>query len=197
MADIKAEYLACPIRNVVSRFGDKWSMLVLYQLHVSETGILRFNEMRRLMTDCSQKMLSQTLKNLEQSHLVHREVYPEVPPRVEYSLTDIGKSLMPTLTALIAWGKEHFRHKTKPEYGSNRHIQVKLVNGEVTVTNVHVGLLGDIITYPIDVDPELNISKVQLLDAILHELSSDGFSDSDESAFWDDFDNLQKAKIIR
>jgi DNA-binding HxlR family transcriptional regulator len=108
MADIKAEYLACPIRNVVSRFGDKWSMLVLYQLHVSETGILRFNEMRRLMTDCSQKMLSQTLKNLEQSHLVHREVYPEVPPRVEYSLTDIGKSLMPTLNALIAWGKEHF-----------------------------------------------------------------------------------------
>ena len=65
MADIQAEYLACPIRNVISRFGDKWSMLVLYQLHVSETGILRFNEMRRLMTDCSQKMLSQTLKNLE------------------------------------------------------------------------------------------------------------------------------------
>ena len=52
--------------------------------------------------------------------------------------------------------------ETKPEYGSNRHIQVKLVNGEVTVTNVHVGLLGDIITYPIDVEPELNISKVQL-----------------------------------
>ena len=81
MADIQAEYLACPIRTVVSRFGDKWSMLVLYQLHVSETGILRFNEIRGLMTDCSQKMLSQTLKNLEQSHLVHREVYPEVPPR--------------------------------------------------------------------------------------------------------------------
>ena len=108
MADIKAEYLACPIRNVVSRFGDKWSMLVLYQLHVSETGILRFNEMRRLMTDCSQKMLSQTLKNLEQSHLVHREVYPEVPPRVEYSLTGTGRSLMPAIIALIDWGKEHF-----------------------------------------------------------------------------------------
>ena len=109
MADIKAEYLACPIRNVVSRFGDKWSMLVLYQLHVSETGILRFNEMRRLMTDCSQKMLSQTLKNLEQSHLVHREVYPEVPPRVEYSLTDTGRSLMPVLTDIIAWGQQHFK----------------------------------------------------------------------------------------
>ncbi len=92
MSDIKAEYLACPIRQVVSRFGDKWSMLVLYMLHTSKTGVLRFNE----------------LKNLEQSHLVHREVYPEVPPRVEYSLTETGKSLMPALTALIAWGKEHF-----------------------------------------------------------------------------------------
>ena len=109
MADIKAEYLACPIRNVISRFGDKWSMLVLFLLHNSETGILRFNEIRRLMTDCSQKMLSQTLKNLEQSHLVHREVYPEVPPRVEYSLTDTGKSLMPAIMALIEWGKEHFK----------------------------------------------------------------------------------------
>jgi DNA-binding HxlR family transcriptional regulator len=100
MADIKAEYLACPIRNVISRFGGKWSMLVLFMLHRSETGILRFNEIRRLMTDCSQKMLSQTLKNLEQSHLVHREVYPEVPPRVEYSLTDTGKSLMPYTVAV-------------------------------------------------------------------------------------------------
>jgi len=108
MADIKAEYLACPIRQVVSRFGDKWSMLVLYMLHTNETGVLRFNEIRRLMTDCSQKMLSQTLKNLEQSHLVHREVYPEVPPRVEYSLTETGRSLMPAIIALIDWGKEHF-----------------------------------------------------------------------------------------
>ena len=109
MSDIKAEYLACPIRNVISRFGDKWSVLVLFMLHRSETGILRFNEIRRLMTDCSQKMLSQTLKNLEQSHLVHREVYPEVPPRVEYSLTDTGKSLMPAIMSLIEWGQEHFK----------------------------------------------------------------------------------------
>ena len=87
--------------------------------------------------------------------------------------------------------------ETKPEYGSNRCIQVKLVNGEVAITNVHVGSLGDILTYQIDVAPDLNISKVQLLDAILHELSTDGFSESDESDFWDDFDNLQKAKIVR
>ena len=84
-------------------------MLVLYMLYKSETGVLRFNEIRKLMSDCSQKMLSQTLKNLEQSHLVHREVYPEVPPRVEYSLTDTGHSLMPVLTDLIAWGQQHFK----------------------------------------------------------------------------------------
>ena len=87
--------------------------------------------------------------------------------------------------------------ETKPEYGANRRIQVKLVDGDIAITNVHVGSMGDIITYPIEVDPDLNISKVQLLDAILHELSSNGFSDSEASDFWSDFDNLQKAKIIR
>ena len=87
--------------------------------------------------------------------------------------------------------------ETKPEYGSNRHIQVKLLNGEIAITNVHVGSMGDIITYPIDVDPNFNISKVQLLDAILHEISTNGFSDSETSDYWIDFDNLQKAKIVR
>ncbi|MBP3775055.1 MAG: helix-turn-helix transcriptional regulator [Bacteroidaceae bacterium] len=108
MTDIKAEYLACPIRQVISRFGDKWSMLVLYSLYTSGTGILRFNELRRHMSDCSQKMLSATLKNLENSNLVARKVYPEVPPRVEYSLTDTGKSLMPSINSLIEWAKHHF-----------------------------------------------------------------------------------------
>ena len=108
MADLQAGYFSCPIRQVMSRFGDKWSMLVLYSLSQSETGVLRFNELRRLMTDCSQKMLSQTLKRLEQSNLVHREVYAEVPPRVEYSLTATGLSLMPALTGLIDWALLHF-----------------------------------------------------------------------------------------
>ena len=108
MADIKAEYLACPIRQVVSRFGDKWSLLVLYTINESESGVMRFNELRRFMTDCSQKMLSQTLKNLEQSHLLHRKVYPEVPPRVEYTLTDLGKSLMPSIQSILKWSVEHF-----------------------------------------------------------------------------------------
>ena len=87
--------------------------------------------------------------------------------------------------------------ETKPEYGSNRLIQVKLVNGEVTITNVHVGSLGDILTYQIDVAPDLQITKTQLLDEILKEVASNTFSDEEQAEFWDDFDNLQKAKIIR
>lgn len=108
MDDIFNDFKACPIRNVVSRFGDKWSLVVLFLLGRNETGVMRFNEIRHFMTDCSQKMLSQTLKKLEQNHLVHREVFPEVPPRVEYSLTATGLSLMPPLSALIDWGKDHF-----------------------------------------------------------------------------------------
>lgn len=106
--EIDPAYMTCPIRQVVSKFGDKWSLLVLYSLHQSETGVMRFNELHRLMTDCSQKMLSATLKNLEAMNLVVRKVYPEVPPRVEYSLSEIGQSLMPTITQLIDWAKDHF-----------------------------------------------------------------------------------------
>ena len=99
--------------------------------------------------------------------------------------------------------------KTKPEYGSNRHIEVKLVNGEIAITNVHVGSLGDILTYQIDVAPDLQVTKMQLLDEILKEMSSNTFSDEEQAEFWDDFDrsttigdacqskNLQKAKIVR
>jgi hypothetical protein len=86
---------------------------------------------------------------------------------------------------------------TKSEYGSNRHILVRSIDGKVAVTNAHVGSLGDILAYPIDIEPNLNISKVQLLDAILHELSDNGFGELEESDFWSDFDNLQKAKIVR
>ncbi len=87
--------------------------------------------------------------------------------------------------------------KLKPEFGSNRSIGVKLVNGNVAVTNVHVGSLGDVITYRIDVDPELKVTKIQLLDAILRELSTEGFDETEQSDFWTEMTNLQKAKIIR
>ena len=87
--------------------------------------------------------------------------------------------------------------ETKPEYGSSRHIQVKLIDGEIAITNAHVGSLGDILTFPIDVEPDLNISKVQLLDAILKEMSNEGFTEADSDDFWDDMMDLRKAKNIR
>ena len=87
--------------------------------------------------------------------------------------------------------------ETKSEYSSNRRIQVKLVSGEVAITNVHVGSLGDILTYQIDVAPDLQVTKMQLLDEILKEMASNTFSDEEQAEFWDDFDNLQKAKIVR
>lgn len=87
--------------------------------------------------------------------------------------------------------------KVKPEYGSNRSIGIKLKNGNIVVTNVHVGSLGDIITFQIDVDPKLKASKMQLLDAILNEMSYEGFEEIDRTDFWTEMTNIQKAKIIR
>jgi len=106
--EINPEYALCPIRNVISKFGDKWSLLVLYHLHRNGGGVMRFSELHRQMTDCSQKMLSQTLKNLEKSELITRHVYAVVPPRVEYALTERGQSLVPILDALIVWARANF-----------------------------------------------------------------------------------------
>ena len=69
--------------------------------------------------------------------------------------------------------------KVKPEYGSSRHIEVKMVNGEIAIYNVHIGSLGDIVTYPIDVDPDLQVTKIQLLDAILAEMTSQNYGEEE------------------
>jgi len=86
---------------------------------------------------------------------------------------------------------------TKPEYGSGNRIKVKLINGEIAVSNVHVGSLGDIVACPIDVAPDLLVTKMQLLDSILKEMSHEGFTDADADDFWDDMMDLRKAKNIR
>ena len=87
--------------------------------------------------------------------------------------------------------------KTKPEYGSSNRIEVKVLNGEIAVSNVHVGSLGDIVACPIDVAPDLQVTKMQLLDAILNEMSHEGFTETDADDFWDDMMDLRKAKNIR
>ena len=87
--------------------------------------------------------------------------------------------------------------KTKLEYGSSNRIKVKVLNGEIAVSNVHVGSLGDIVACPIDVAPDLQVTKMQLLDAILNEMSHEGFTETDADDFWDDMMDLRKAKNIR
>ena len=87
--------------------------------------------------------------------------------------------------------------KTKPEYGSDNRILVKVLNGEIAVSNVHVGSLGDIVACPIDVAPDLQVTKMQLLDAIIKEMSHEGFTETDADDFWDDMMDLRKAKNIR
>lgn len=101
-----ATFPDCPIRNVISRITDKWSLLVLYTLEHQE--VMRFNDLWRQIPDISQKMLTTTLRHLEDDGIVSREVFVEVPPRVEYCLSERGKSLMPHLDALISWALEHF-----------------------------------------------------------------------------------------
>ncbi len=95
----------CPVRNVIDRIGDKWSMLVL--LLLAEENILRFNEIHKYIGTISQKMLTVTLKSLEADGLVNRTVYPQIPPKVEYELTPRGKSLLPHLLELVNWAKNN------------------------------------------------------------------------------------------
>ena len=100
-----ALYPNCPVRNVLSRVGDKWSMLILFTLESHPT--IRFKELQRNIPDISQKILTATLKTLEADGLVKREVFPEVPPRVEYSLTAKGLSLLPLIDNLLTWASDN------------------------------------------------------------------------------------------
>ena len=100
-----ALYPNCPVRNVLSRVGDKWSMLVLFTLESNNNQ--RFKELQRNIPDISQKMLATTLKMLEADGLILRVAFPEIPPRVEYSLTKKGESLLPLINNLISWASDN------------------------------------------------------------------------------------------
>lgn len=111
MKELDLKYPMCPIRNVLTRFSDKWSLLILCTLQAN--GKMRYKDLLTAIPDISQKMLSGTLKNLEEDHLLIREAYAEIPPRVEYSLTDTAKSLMPAVQIMIEWAQTHFDEVTK------------------------------------------------------------------------------------
>lgn len=95
---------ACPVETTLTLIGNKWNVLILRDLM---DGTMRFGELRRSIGTISQKVLTSQLRQMERSGLVHREVFAEVPPRVEYSLTDLGLSLEPVLSAMRTWGAEY------------------------------------------------------------------------------------------
>lgn len=96
----------CPVRNVLDRFGDKWSILVL--LILGSKDKMRFTELNKEIGDVSQKMLTVTLRTLEADGLIIRTVFPEIPPRVEYEVTKLGKSLLPYINGLTQWANLHY-----------------------------------------------------------------------------------------
>ncbi len=98
--------LGCPVEAALTVIGGKWKGVLLYHL-LDET--LRFNQMRRLMPEVTQRMLTKQLREMEQDGLIIRTVYPEVPPRVEYQLSDYGRTLEPVIRALQHWGLTHLQ----------------------------------------------------------------------------------------
>lgn len=115
MLDILKKYSDignCPVRNIISHFSTKWGLLILAML--GEGRCLRFNEILHALPDISPKVLSSTLKTLENDGLVNRKLYPSIPPKVEYSITHKGDTLMPILGDLIRWGMSQLSENTRP-----------------------------------------------------------------------------------
>ena len=100
----KKELPACPVETTLTLIGDKWKVLILRDLL---PGTKRFGELKKSVGNVSQKVLTAQLRTMEESGLVNRKVYAEVPPRVEYSLTELGKSLKPILDSMRAWGEAY------------------------------------------------------------------------------------------
>ena len=98
----------CPVEATLELIGGKYKALILWHLAGNK---LRFNELRKAITSATPKMLTQQLRELESQHLIHREVFPVIPPKVEYSLTETGRSLMPILVAMRDWGAGYLRKK--------------------------------------------------------------------------------------
>lgn len=103
-----AQESICPVETTLELIGGKYKALILW--HLSD-GKLRFSELRKAILAATPKMLTQQLRELESQNLIYRKVYPVIPPKVEYSLTDLGKSLMPVLTAMRDWGTDFLHSK--------------------------------------------------------------------------------------
>ncbi len=102
----KLDYEYCKAAPMLEWLGNKWALVVLVK--ISENEPMRFNELYRDIPSVSEKVLSQVLKQLTTDGIIERQLYPDVPPRVEYSITDLGKTLLPHVEALIKWGQDNF-----------------------------------------------------------------------------------------
>jgi DNA-binding HxlR family transcriptional regulator len=111
MGELDLQYPTCPIRNVLGRMSDKWSLLVLCSLGIRDN--MRYKDLIAAIPDISHKMLTNTLKHLEEDHLVIRKAYAEIPPRVEYSLSKTGRTLIPIIRQMVDWAQQHFDEVTK------------------------------------------------------------------------------------
>ncbi len=115
-----AMFPGCPVRNILARLCDKWALLVIYILDRSGKESMRFMELKQQMPDISQRMLTMTLRTLEEDGYVTRTIFSEIPPRVEYALTERAKSLKPILDSLLQWSVDNMddimsdRKKTSP-----------------------------------------------------------------------------------
>lgn len=107
MSDFNTHYGNCPMYYAMSVVEGKWKWIILWT--INQAGIVRYNKLRGELQPIAHKTLSTQLKELEASNLIHREQYNEVPPRVEYSLTEEGKTMIPILELLYQWGEEHMK----------------------------------------------------------------------------------------
>jgi DNA-binding HxlR family transcriptional regulator len=112
----------CPVRHVLSRIGDKWSVLVI--LLLGDNKKMRFNEISRSLGDISQKMLTTTLRSLVSDGLVERTIYPEIPPRVEYELTSLGYSLLPHIHELSEWALKNMSEILKHRQETQKSVKI-------------------------------------------------------------------------
>jgi DNA-binding HxlR family transcriptional regulator len=103
----KVAHYNCPVEATLDVIGGKWKALILFWLR---DQVCRFGQLRRLIPDVSERMLTQQLRELEKHGIVQRKVYPVVPPKVEYSLTPYGRTLRPITDLMCAWGKQHIKH---------------------------------------------------------------------------------------
>lgn len=104
MKEICSSTFNCPVEATIHLIGGKYKAIILWHLM---NGTLRYSELHRRMPGATDKMLAQQLRELEKDGLIHRTVYPVVPPKTEYSLTDFGKSLTPILDAMCSWGRDY------------------------------------------------------------------------------------------